>query len=113
MDKWLAQLAGELTEDDISEQYRPIVEIIGIKGFVALSDYAKGDELYFPKVESIIAPVRNRHIKAEWTGYNKSELAAKYNLTTAQLRNILKDEPTPGQMSIFDFCYDGGPGDSS
>lgn len=102
MDGWLKELAGELTEEDIAEQYRPIVDIIGIELFVELADYAKGDELYFPKPESIVTPARNRRVKAEYNGYNRKELAERYNLTTVQIRNILKDEPVPGQMSIFD-----------
>ena len=60
-------------------------------------------ELYFPKTENIIAPARNRRIKKEWNGYNSKELAEKYNLTTKQIGNILKDEPMIGQMSIFDM----------
>ena len=54
----------------------------------------------------IIAPARNRRIKKEWNGYNSKELAEKYNLTTKQIGNILKDEPMIGQMSIFDMNND-------
>lgn len=96
-------LIDETTLDDISESYRPVVEIIGIEKFIELSEYAKGDELYFPKTENIIAPARNRRIKKEWNGYNSKELAEKYNLTTKQIGNILKDEPMIGQMTIFDI----------
>lgn len=99
----IQKLIADTTIDDISENYRPVVEIIGIQKFIELSDYAKGDELYFPKTENIIAPARNRHIKAEWNGYNIKELADKYNLTIKQIGNILKDEPLIGQMSIFDL----------
>lgn len=96
-------LIEETTLEDISESYRPVVEIIGIGKFIELSEYAKGDELYFPKKENIIAPARNRRIKKEWNGYNTKELAEKYNLTTKQIGNILKDEPMIGQMSLFDM----------
>lgn len=98
------QLIKETTIDDISESYLPVVQIIGIDKFIELSDYAKGDELYFPKTENIIAPARNRRIKREWNGYNLKELAEKYNLTTKQISNILKDEPIVGQLTIFDVC---------
>lgn len=81
----------------------PIVDIIGVDAFVELSIYACGDELYFPKPENIVAPARNRRVKKEYNGYNLKELAEKYNLTTVQIRNILKDEPIIGQMSIFDM----------
>lgn len=102
-DELTRQLIGETTIEDISESYRPVVDIIGIDKFIELSDYAKGDELYFPKTENIIAPARNRRIKKEWNGYNVKELAEKYNLTTKQISNILKDEPFVGQMTIFDL----------
>ena len=44
-----------------------------------------------------------RRIKKEWNGYNSKQLAEKYNLTTKQIGNILKDEPMIGQMSLFDM----------
>ena len=74
-DRLTLELIAETTLEDISENYRPVVEIIGIEKFIELSDYAKGDELYFPKVENVIAPARNRRIKKEWDGYNSKELA--------------------------------------
>ena len=95
-DELTRALIDETTLDDISESYRPVVEIIGIEKFIELSEYAKGDELYFPKTENIIAPARNRRIKKEWNGYNSKE----------QIGNILKDEPMIGQMSIFDMNND-------
>lgn len=103
VDELTRALIEETTMEDIAENYRPVVEIIGIEKFVELSDYARGDELYFPKAENIIAPARNRRIKKEWNGYNVKELAEKYNLTIKQIGNILKDEPMIGQLSLFDF----------
>lgn len=50
--------------------------------------------------------IRNTSGKKEWNGYNSKELAEKYNLTTKQIGNILKDEPMIGQMSIFDMNND-------
>ena len=102
-DKITRELIEETTIEDISESYRSVVGIIGIEKFIELSDYAKGDELYFPKVENVIAPARNRRIKKEWNGYNMKELADRYNLTTKQIGNILKYEPVYGQMSFEDY----------
>ncbi len=96
-------LIEETTLEDIAESYRPVVQIIGIRKFIELSEYAKGDELYFPKKENIIAPARNRRIRKEWNGYNLKELAEKYNLTTKQIGNIVKDEPLIGQINLFDL----------
>ena len=99
-------LISETTLEDIADSYRPVVEIIGVEKFMELCEYAMGNELYFPKAESVIAPARNRRIRKEWDGYNMKELAEKYNLTIKQIGNILKDEPVVGQISLFDI-YSG------
>ena len=41
-DELTRALIDETTLDDISESYRPVVEIIGIEKFIELSEYAKG-----------------------------------------------------------------------
>lgn len=97
------QLIEETRLDDISESYNEVVRIIGVHKFVELSEYAKGDKLYFPKTDNIIAPARNRRIKKEYNGYNVKDLAVKYDLTVQQISNILKDEPIYGQMDIMDY----------
>lgn len=105
------QLLNELIEDttvkDINERYAKIVEIVGIRKFILLSNYARGEELYFPKLETIIAPARNRKIKKEFNGYNEKELAEKYNLTIKQIQHIMKDEPPAGQISIDEWMGAG------
>jgi len=99
----MQELIEETTLADIADNYLPVVEIIGIELFIALSNYARGDELYFPKAESVIAPARDRRIKKEWNGYNGKELAERYNLTVKQIANILKDEPLYGQMDMREW----------
>ena len=107
MDK---KLLEELIEDteikDINDRYKDIVEITGIRTFVELSNYARGNELYFPKIENVIAPARNRRIRKEYNGYNDKELAQRYNITLRQIWNILRNEPPPGQMELED-CFPG------
>ena len=93
----LNELVSETRMEDIAERYQEIVKIVGIANFVKLSNYARGDEIYFPKVESVVSPARNRRIKKEFNGSNDKELAEKYNLTLKQIWNILKDEPPIGQ----------------
>jgi len=96
----LNELVSETRMKDIAERYQEIVKIVGIANFVKLSNYARGDEIYFPKVESVVSPARNRRIKKEFNGSNDKELAEKYNLTLKQIWNILKDEPPIGQMTL-------------
>lgn len=97
------ELIRDTTMEDISDTYKPVVDIVGIEKFIEISEYAKGDELYFPKMENIIAPARNRRIRKEYNGYNEKELAVKYELTIKQIANILKDIPHPDQMNLKDF----------
>ena len=104
------ELLNELIEEtqltDIPERYLNVVEIVGIRKFVELSNYARGDELYFPKLENVIAPARNRRIKKEFNGSNEKELAEKYNITIKQVWNILKGAPPVGQLSLEDWMND-------
>lgn len=107
-DELLKELISETTIDDIGDRYREIVELIGIRNFILLSNYSRGDELYFPKVENVVAPARNRRIKKEYNGYNMKELADRYNLTVKQIQNVLKDEPPAGQMTFEDYMKSAG-----
>lgn len=88
---------------DIPDKYKEVVFIVGIEKYVALSDYAKGDELYFPKVENILAPARNRRIRKEYNGSNSKELADRYNLTLTTIYSIIKGLPLSGQMDLFGY----------
>ena len=99
-DELLNELIGETRMEDIAERYQEIVKIVGVQKFVELSNYARGDEIYFPNV---VSPARNRRIKKEFNGSNDKELADKYNLTIKQIWNILKDEPPVGQMTFDDL----------
>lgn len=103
MDKLEKELIADTTMEDIAERYRPVVEIVGIEKYIEISRYAMGDEVYFPKLETLLAPARNRRIRKEYDGFNSKELAQRYNLTLPQIHAILKDEPIPGQMSLTEF----------
>lgn len=102
-DELLEELIAETTIEDIGERYRDVVKLIGIRNFILLSNYSRGEELYFPKVENVVAPARNRRIKKEYNGYNGKELAERYNITIKQVQRVMRDEPPVGQMSIEDW----------
>lgn len=103
MDRLEQELIADTTMEDIAERYRPVVEIVGIEKYIEISRYAMGDEVYFPKPETLLAPARNRRIRKEYDGFNAKELAQRYNLTLPQIHTILKDEPIPGQMNLMEF----------
>lgn len=109
MDKTLKKELIENTGlEDVAPNYRKVAEIVGIEKFIELSEYALGDEIYFPKVENILAPARNRRLKKEYNGENVKELADKYDLTVKQVAYILRNVPHPEQISLFDWM--GGSG---
>lgn len=75
---------------DIPETYQPVVSLIGLDNFLKLCRYAMGDELYFPKQESVLRNARNRLIIQEYNGHNLAELSHKYNLATKYISNIVR-----------------------
>lgn len=90
--KLLDDLLKLADERDISPSWQPLVDIIGIAGFIGMCRYAMGDEVYFPKADSIAANVRKRLIRDEFNGYNEKELAMKYNITASAVRYIIKSQ---------------------
>ena len=98
------ELIADTSLEDVGESCRTLVEMIGLENVLKLSAYSMGDKIYFPKVERLIAPARNRRIRREYNGFNIKELAQAYDLTTNQIMNIVK-EIDPQQISLFD--YDG------
>ena len=96
------ELEAETTMDDISESYRPLVEMIGLDNVLKLSQYLMGEKVYLPKADRLLAPARNRRIRREYNGYNTKELAQDYDLTTNQILQIVRDLD-PQQISLFDI----------
>lgn len=103
MTKLQLELLGETAMEDIPERYRDVAEIMGVETYARVSDYARGDEIYFPKPETLLIPARNRRIHKEYNGYNQKELAEKYDITVQQVSNILKDAPIFGQMNLSEY----------
>ena len=54
----IKELIKDIDILDIPEKYRNIAEVIGLENYLELCNYAKGDEIYFPKRESILIPAR-------------------------------------------------------
>lgn len=84
------ELLKELTIDDIPPNYRLLAEMIGVKKLFEVCKMFQGDNIYLPKAVTLLRSVRNRKIIEESTGYNEKEMAKKYDLTSVQIKNILK-----------------------
>ena len=87
--------------ENLDEDQRKMVELVGLDGFKSLVRAFGGTTIYIPKAE--------KEIREEFDGGNYRELAAKYGLTERWVRFILfgkldnLDDDMEGQMSIYDY----------
>ncbi len=99
MDELLKELTPEMFE---SELYQLIAETIGAEGFYKLAKAIGGLTVYIPLADSVIRPVRDAHIKAEFNGCNHLALAEKYEVTERRVRQLCGDGFLEGQMNLFE-----------
>ena len=96
-------LAKELTLEMLSDNiWKKVAEEIGPENLCKMLSVVGGATIYIPKLESILRPVRDKHIKAEFNGWNHLELAQKYNITDRLVREICGPGVTEGQIGFFD-----------
>ena len=81
--------ARHIRTDDIPEEYRDIVDTIGMEAFVHLTLLCGGQTLYVPKRESLERGARDRDIRAMFNGSNYRSLAAQVRLSERQIRKII------------------------
>lgn len=100
----MENLAQDLTLEMIQDGlYRDIAEEIGVLNLYKLSELVGGSTFYMPKPESLVRPVRDARIKAEFNGYNHLELAKKYDVTERWVRKLCGEGRHPGQTDIFAY----------
>lgn len=101
-------LVKELTVEDLPEgTYKLIANSIGVDNFCKLAELVGGSTVYIPKVESLLRPVRDDHIRKEFNGYNHSELAQKYGVTVRWIRELCGSGHMEGQCNLFGTFRDG------
>ena len=102
----------ELLElDDLQGEVRELAECIGMEAFRRLLErYGGTGKMYIPQPDKVVIPVRDVLIRREYNGYNTYELARKWNLSDAYVRQIVKDKaaeirraPPDGQLAFDDF----------
>lgn len=81
--------ARHIHTDDIPEEYRDIVDAIGMEAFVHLTLLCGGQTLYVPKRESLERGARDRDIRALFNGSNYRSLASQFRLSERQIRKII------------------------
>lgn len=103
MDELMRELTLDMLPDGI---YKEIAEAIGVENFYKLTKVVGGATIYLPKPDSVLRPVRDARIKAEFNGYNHPELAKKYGVTERWVRQLCGDGKMEGQIDIFEFLRD-------
>ncbi len=78
-----------IRREDIPEDYRDIVDALGMDVFLALTDLCGGQCLYIPKPESLRRDGRDREIRARFNGGNYRALASQFRLSERQIRKII------------------------
>ena len=77
-----------LTENDVPDSIKDVVDVIGIDAFKDLVKIAGGSLLYIPNESNLVKPIRNRMIKEEFKGSYK-DISAKFGISEVQVRNII------------------------
>ena len=78
-----------LTESDVPDSVKDVVDVIGIDAFKGLVKLAGGSLLYIPNESNLVKPIRNRMIKEEFKGSYK-DISRKFGISEVQVRNIIK-----------------------
>ena len=80
-----------LTESDVPDSVKDVVDVIGIDAFKDLVKLAGGSLLYIPNESNLVKPIRNRMIRDEFKGSYR-EISMKYGISEVQVRNIINKE---------------------
>lgn len=103
------QLVNELTLDDLEGEQKALAECLGLEAYKRLLLMYAGSTFTVRMPDTVTIPLRNKRIRSEFNGYNRGELARKYNLHEKTIRNIVsgeisrnRAEPMDGQGSFFD-----------
>ena len=77
-----------LTESDVPDSVKDVVEVIGMDAFKDLVKLAGGSNLYIPNEASIVKSFRNKKIRESFNGDYKA-ISRKFGISEAQVRNIV------------------------
>lgn len=96
----------DVTMDILPEAHHKIAEVIGVEATLKLCEMYGGTVMYVPKTDNVYASVRAQMIRRDYNGYNTSQLARKYGVSTRTVQMTVEDMPVPqidGQMCLDDY----------
>ena len=83
------ELLEKVELEDLSEEQRAIMELVGWEVYKQLVLHYGGQGLYIAKADTIMRAARDREIKALFNGSNYAVLASRYNLSIRAVRDIV------------------------
>lgn len=90
MDSLTKMLIEKATPDMIADGLlKNIAEEIGMPALCKISYFNGGSQVYVPKLDELLMPVKYKAIKEEFDGSNYEELAKKYNVTESTVRSLV------------------------
>lgn len=97
--KW----AQDMRMEDIKNPaMADLAELVGIEAMIKIVEMFSGSMLYIPKMESVLAPIRDRHIREEFDGTNSRKLAIRYNVSESWVFRVVNEKQVFGQTSMFE-----------
>lgn len=85
LDEWTKDITLEMLPDGTSKE---IAEVIGLDNLLRFSEQFGGTEIYIPKLDRILGPLRNKLIFQEFNGKNAAALAKKFHISSRRIRDI-------------------------
>jgi Mor family transcriptional regulator len=98
---WLAEIAAEITLENLPQEYQIVAETCGLENAIRLSQRMSSLRIYVPSFEKLIRERRDARIRAEFTGFNHRELALRYGLSETWIRMIVQRKPAYEQADMF------------
>jgi len=86
---WMAEIRLE----DLPSPFDELAGEIGLENTLVVWEYFDGRQEYFRKIGKALLLVRNRIIRKKFDGKNFDQLAAEFDLTTRQIREIVQCDP--------------------
>lgn len=97
--KW----AQDMRMEDIrNDSMADLAELVGVEAMMKIVETYSGSVLYIPKMESVLAPIRDRHIREEFDGTNGHKLAIRYNVSDSWVLRVVNERQVYGQTSMFE-----------
>ncbi len=101
MEKWLSEVAAEISVDCLPYPYPMLVEVIGLENTLKVAQRLSGLDLYFRKIDTLLQRKRDELIRRQFTGSNYRDLASKYGLSERWIREIVHGKTAHEQPDLF------------